>query len=54
VLGWRVRRNEPDFVLLSADSWLGFRGELLFRCQQEPNSAPVSGTEKCTTAPVEK
>jgi hypothetical protein len=33
VLGWRVRRNEPDFVLLSADSWLGFRGELLFRSQ---------------------
>jgi hypothetical protein len=23
-------------------------------CQQEPKSAPVSGTEKCTTAPVEK
>lgn len=35
VLGWQVRHNEPDFVLLSADSWLGFRGELLFRSQPE-------------------
>lgn len=35
VLGWSVQRSEPGFVLLAADSWLGFRGELLFR--REPN-----------------
>jgi hypothetical protein len=31
VLGWRVLRSEPDHVLLAAQSWLGLRGELLFR-----------------------
>jgi hypothetical protein len=31
VLARKVRHSEPDFVLLSADSWLGLRGELLFR-----------------------
>lgn len=31
VLGWKVAHSEPAFVLLSADSWLGLRGELLFR-----------------------
>lgn len=31
VLGWRVARNEPDWLLLTANSWLGLRGELLFR-----------------------
>jgi hypothetical protein len=31
VLGWRVARNEPDWLLLAANSWLGLRGELLFR-----------------------
>jgi len=30
VLGWKVKHSDPDFVLLAADSWLGFRGELLF------------------------
>ena len=25
VLGWSVQRSEPGFVLLAADSWLGFR-----------------------------
>src|ERR1700748_749220 len=31
VLGWRVARNEPGWLLLAANSWLGLRGELLFR-----------------------
>lgn len=31
VLGWKVLRTEPDFVLLSAGSWSGMRGQLLFR-----------------------
>lgn len=31
VLGWRIRRSEPGWLLLTADSWLGLRGELLFR-----------------------
>jgi hypothetical protein len=31
VLGWRIRRAAPDFVLLSAGSRLGMPGELLFR-----------------------
>jgi hypothetical protein len=31
VLGWKVKHEDPNFVLLAADSWLGFRGELLFR-----------------------
>jgi hypothetical protein len=35
VLGWNVQHSDSDFVLLSADSWLGFRGELLFR--SDPN-----------------
>jgi hypothetical protein len=30
VLGWRVARSEPDWLLLTASSWLGLRGELLF------------------------
>jgi hypothetical protein len=35
VLGWRVARSESDSVLLAATSWLGLRGELLFR--REPD-----------------
>jgi hypothetical protein len=35
VLGWRVVRNESGSLLLRANSWLGLRGELLFR--QEPD-----------------
>jgi hypothetical protein len=35
VLGWKVKHRDADFVLLAADSWLGFRGELLFR--REPD-----------------
>ena len=35
VLGWRVARDEPDWLLLTANSWLGLRGELLFR--REPH-----------------
>jgi hypothetical protein len=30
VLGWKVQHSDPDFVLLSANSWLGLRGQLLF------------------------
>jgi hypothetical protein len=30
-LGWKVQHSDPDFVLLSADSWLGLHGQLLFR-----------------------
>ena len=35
VLGWKVKRSDPAVVLLAADSWLGFRGELLFRSQPD-------------------
>ncbi|HUA47012.1 MAG TPA: DUF2867 domain-containing protein [Solirubrobacteraceae bacterium] len=35
VLGWKVEHSDPAFVLLAADSWLGFRGQLLFR--REPD-----------------
>jgi hypothetical protein len=35
ILGWRVARAEPGWLLLRADSWLGLRGELLFR--REPH-----------------
>jgi hypothetical protein len=30
MLGWKVQHSDPDFVLLTADSWLGLRGQLLF------------------------
>ena len=33
VLGWEVAHSDPRFVLLAADSWLGFRGQLLFRSE---------------------
>jgi hypothetical protein len=33
VLGWKVQHSEPDVVLLSAESWLGLRGQLLFRSE---------------------
>lgn len=35
VLGWKVKREEPSFVLLAANSWLGIRGELLFRSEPD-------------------
>ena len=35
VLGWRVARSEPDWLLLTASSWLGLRGELLFRSEPD-------------------
>ena len=35
VLGWRVARSAPDSLLLKANSWLGLRGELLFRSQSD-------------------
>jgi hypothetical protein len=31
LLGWQVRRDTPDFVLLGADSRIGMPGELLFK-----------------------
>jgi hypothetical protein len=30
VLGWQVRQNTPDFILLGADSRIGMPGELMF------------------------
>jgi hypothetical protein len=33
VLGWEVKHSDPSYVLLAADSWLGLRGELLFRTE---------------------
>jgi hypothetical protein len=35
VLGWEVKHSDPASVLLSADSWLGLRGQLLFRSQPD-------------------
>jgi hypothetical protein len=35
VLGWRVKHDDPAFVLLAADSWLGIRGELLFAAESD-------------------
>jgi len=34
VLGWKIERSGPEFVLLGARSWLGLRGELLFRSER--------------------
>jgi hypothetical protein len=36
VLGWKVRRSTPDFVLLAADSRIGMPGELLLK--REPHA----------------
>jgi hypothetical protein len=33
VLGWKIKRSGPSFVLLAARSWLGVRAELLFRTE---------------------
>jgi hypothetical protein len=33
VLGWKVKHGDSASVLLAADSWLGFRGQLLFRSE---------------------
>lgn len=33
VLGWKVQHRDADYVLLAANSWLGLRGELLFRAE---------------------
>ena len=35
VLGWKVEHSDQDFVLLAADSWLGLRGQLLFRSEPD-------------------
>jgi hypothetical protein len=35
VLGWKVEHSDPAYVLLSADSWLGLRGRLLFRSEPD-------------------
>lgn len=34
VLGWEIRRNTPELVLLGADSWVGMPAELLFKREQ--------------------
>ncbi len=34
VLGWEIRRNLPEFVLLGADSRVGMPAELLFKREQ--------------------
>jgi len=36
LLGWEVRHDSPEFVLLGADSWIGMPGELLFK--REPDA----------------
>ena len=35
VLGWKVKHSDPGAVLLAANSWLGFRAELLFRSEPD-------------------
>jgi hypothetical protein len=35
VLGWNVKHDDSSFVLLAAESWLGIRGELLFRTEPD-------------------
>jgi hypothetical protein len=35
VLGWKVRRNTPDVLLLGADSRIGMPGELLFKRERD-------------------
>jgi hypothetical protein len=35
VLGWEVRRTEPDYVLLGADSRIGMPGELLLKKEDD-------------------
>ncbi len=33
VVGWKIEHSDPGFILLAADSWLGLRGQLLFRSE---------------------
>ncbi len=35
VLGWRAEHSDAAHVLLVADSWLGLRGQLLFRSEPD-------------------
>ncbi len=35
VLGWKVEHSDPAVVLLAAESWLGLRGQLLFRSEPD-------------------
>ncbi len=35
VLGWQVKHRDESYVLLGADSWLGLRGQLLFRTEPD-------------------
>lgn len=35
LLGWEIRVNTPDFVLLGRDSLIGMPGELLFKCEPQ-------------------
>ncbi|QIS16658.1 hypothetical protein [Nocardia arthritidis] len=34
IAGWSIAHNRPDYVLLQAESALGFEGQLLFQCRQ--------------------
>ena len=35
VVGWKIEHSDPGFILLAADSWLGLRGQLLFRSEPD-------------------
>jgi Protein of unknown function (DUF2867) len=35
VLGWKAEHSDAAYVLLAADSWLGLRGQLLFRSEPD-------------------
>lgn len=35
ILGWRIRRSTPDFVLLAAGSRIGMPAELLFKRERD-------------------
>lgn len=35
VVGWKIERSDPGLILLAADSWLGLRGQLLFRSKPD-------------------
>ena len=35
VLGWQVMHRDESYVLLGANSWLGLRGQLLFRTEPD-------------------
>jgi hypothetical protein len=35
ILGWHIRVNTPEYVLLGRNSFIGMPGELLFRCERD-------------------